>query len=36
MIQSELSDMAFTQCPACNQMRFDKKANRCNECGYQI
>lgn len=36
MIQSELLDMAFTKCPACNQMRFDKKANRCNECGYQI
>jgi len=28
--------MAFTPCPACNQVRFDKKANRCNDCGYQI
>jgi len=28
--------MAFTPCPACHQVRFDKKANRCNDCGYQI
>ncbi len=28
--------MAFTRCPACNQLRFDKKANRCGDCGYQI
>ena len=28
--------MAFTQCPTCGKMRFDKKANRCGNCGYQI
>ena len=28
--------MAFTRCPACNELRFDKKANRCGNCGYQI
>jgi len=28
--------MAFTKCPECGEMRFDKKANRCANCGYQV
>ena len=28
--------MAFTRCPTCGEMRFDKKANRCANCGHQI
>ncbi|HJM79670.1 MAG TPA: zinc ribbon domain-containing protein [Nitrosopumilus sp.] len=28
--------MAFTRCPSCGELRFDKKANRCGNCGSQI
>ena len=33
MIESGLSDMAFTKCIKCGEMRFDKKVNRCGSCG---
>ena len=33
MIESGLSDMAFTKCVKCGEMRFDKKVNRCGSCG---
>ena len=33
MVASELSDMAFTKCVKCGQMRFDKHVNRCGSCG---
>ncbi len=28
--------MAFTPCPSCKETRFDKKSNRCDNCGHQI
>jgi len=28
--------MAFTRCGKCGELRFDKKANRCGNCGHQI
>jgi uncharacterized membrane protein HdeD (DUF308 family) len=33
MIQSEFLDMAFTRCVKCGELRFDKKVNRCGNCG---
>ena len=33
MIENELSDMAFTKCVKCGEMRFDKHVNRCGSCG---
>jgi ribosomal protein L37E len=33
MIQSEFVDMAFTRCVKCGELRFDKKVNRCGNCG---
>ena len=33
MIQSELLGMAFTRCTKCGETRFDKKVNRCGNCG---
>ena len=33
MIESELTDMAFTKCVKCGEMRFDKHVNRCGSCG---
>ena len=33
MIESKLSDMAFTKCVKCGEMRFDKHVNRCGSCG---
>ena len=33
MMASESSDMAFTKCVKCGEMRFDKHVNRCGNCG---
>ena len=33
MMASESSDMAFTKCVKCGEMRFDKHVNRCGSCG---
>ena len=33
MMEIELSDMAFTKCSKCGEMRFDKHVNRCGSCG---
>ena len=33
MLKSELTDMAFTKCVKCGEMRFDKHVNRCGSCG---
>ena len=33
MMEMELSDMAFTKCNKCGEMRFDKHVNRCGSCG---
>ena len=33
MLESELSDMAFTKCVKCGEMIFDKHVNRCGSCG---
>ena len=33
IIEKGLSDMAFTKCVKCGEMRFDKHVNRCGSCG---
>ena len=33
MMERELTNMAFTKCVKCGEMRFDKHVNRCGSCG---
>jgi ribosomal protein L32 len=32
-IERELSNVAFSKCVKCGEMRFDKHVNRCGSCG---